>query len=267
MNPMVGKELRQRMRERRGWILPSLYLLILSSVITLVYYFSVSERQGRGDEIQGSELGLIIFVVVTYTQMTLLLLLAPVFSAGSVTIEKEQRTLPGLLTSLLTVWQIWWGKFVSSLLFLLLLLFTSSPLLCVAFAFGGVSPLQVVVSIGTAVLVLATLSSVGLYCSSFFRRSIHATAVSYAIVVAMTVLTFVAFLLMQAHWQQNMIGGEPPPYVFIPLYFNPFFLCSMAFISHADWYPDFLFSAGAFLLIGFISIFFAQYNLRRSGEQ
>ena len=27
MNPMVRKELRQRMRERRAWLLPTLYLL------------------------------------------------------------------------------------------------------------------------------------------------------------------------------------------------------------------------------------------------
>ena len=36
MNPMIRKELRQRMRERRGWILPSLYLLALCAIISFV---------------------------------------------------------------------------------------------------------------------------------------------------------------------------------------------------------------------------------------
>jgi hypothetical protein len=31
MNPMIRKELRQRMRERRGWLLPSLYLIVLGA--------------------------------------------------------------------------------------------------------------------------------------------------------------------------------------------------------------------------------------------
>jgi len=31
MNPMIRKELRQRMRERRAWLLPSLYLLVLGA--------------------------------------------------------------------------------------------------------------------------------------------------------------------------------------------------------------------------------------------
>src|SRR5262244_3384828 len=115
MNPMVGKELRQRMREKRGWVLPSVYLLVLGGVIALAYYFAVAQEQRYGRDIQGAEIGVTIFAVVTFTQLTLLLLLAPVFSAGAITIEKEQRTISGLLTSLLTIWQIWWGKFVSSL--------------------------------------------------------------------------------------------------------------------------------------------------------
>jgi ABC-type Na+ efflux pump permease subunit len=43
-------------------------------------------------------------------------LLAPVFCAASLAIEKEQKTLAGLLTSWLTPFAIWWGKFAASLL-------------------------------------------------------------------------------------------------------------------------------------------------------
>ena len=57
--------------------------------------------------------------------------MAPVFSAtSSITIEKEQRTLSSLLTSLLTAPQIcWWANSVAALLFLLLLLSSALPLL------------------------------------------------------------------------------------------------------------------------------------------
>src|ERR1700733_14930515 len=140
MNPMIRKELRQRMRERRGWILPSLYLLALCAIISFVYYEQASETRGMQ---QGWQFGVELFLTLAYSQLALLLLLAPIFSAGSITIEKEQRTLAGLLTSLLTSGQIWWGKFVSSLLFVLLLLITSLPVLSMAFAFGGVGPWEV----------------------------------------------------------------------------------------------------------------------------
>jgi len=70
----------------RGWILPSLYLLTLSAVITVAYY---STAWGGNDRIQGWQVGAALFLALAYTQLVLLLPLAPVFSAGALTIEKE----------------------------------------------------------------------------------------------------------------------------------------------------------------------------------
>jgi ABC-2 type transport system permease protein len=268
MNPMLGKELRQRMREKRGWILPSLYLLALGGVVAAAYYFDVSQRQDQSwrQQIQGSEIGQVIFVSVTFAQLTLLLLLAPVFSAGTLTIEKEQRTLSGLLTSLLTPWQIWWGKFTTSLLFLVLLLFSSLPMLSITFTFGGVAPRQILVAVGTSLLVFAFTCAIGLYCSSFFRRSIHATAVTYAILIALTVLTTVAFAIFEAKFGSRAAGG-PDPVALQFLYLNPYFLVGMAFIRPQDWYPDWYISLGTFFVLGVITLLLALHNIRRTGEQ
>jgi len=134
--------MRQRMRERRGWLLPSLYLLILGAIVAFTYFAATASNWSQPN-IQGSAVGVALFLVLSYSQLALLLLMAPIFSAGSITIEKEQRTLAGLLTSLLTTTQIWWGKFVSSILFVLLLLITGLPVLSMAFAFGGVGPWEI----------------------------------------------------------------------------------------------------------------------------
>ena len=125
--------------------------------------------------------------------------LAPIFSAGSITIEKEQRTLASLLTSLLTSGQIWWGKFVASLLFVFLLLVTSLPVLSMAFAFGGIGPWEIFSATLTTVIILACMSAIGLYCSSAFQRSVHATAVSYATVIAISVVTAIVFFRALYH--------------------------------------------------------------------
>lgn len=55
----------------------------------------------------------ILFLTLSYAQLALLLLMAPIFSAGAITIEKEQRAPAALLASLLTPLQIWLGKFAS----------------------------------------------------------------------------------------------------------------------------------------------------------
>ena len=273
MNPMIRKELRQRMRERRGWLLPSLYLLVLGAVVTFAYFVTTQDRGGSG--IQGSTVGVVLFLTLAYTQLAVLLLLAPIFSAGSITIEKEQRTLPGLLTTLLTVGQIWWGKFVSSLLFVLLLLVTSLPVLSMAFAFGGIGPWEIFSATLTTVIILACMSAVGLYCSSAFQRSVHATAVSYATVVAISVVTAIIFFVRltmfeSAHRAQGAAVGvswyKLPLNIRAPMYVNPFFFLTASFAPPKQLYPAWITCAIVFILMGAVAVALTLRNLRRKTD-
>lgn len=275
MNPMIRKELRQRMRERRGWLLPSLYLLVLGAVVTFAYFVTTST--GGANEVQGSTVGVVLFLTLAYSQLAVLLLMAPIFSAGSITIEKEQRTLAGLLTSLLTVGQIWWGKFVSSLLFVLLLLVTSLPVLTMAFAFGGVGPWEVFSATLTIVIILGSMSAIGLYCSSAFRRSIHATAVTYATVIAISVVTAIIFFVRLGLYESaraklaNNVGTAGGWYnipldIRIPMYLNPFFFLTSSFAPPSELYPAWASCACVFIAIGIVAVGLTLRNLRGSGD-
>jgi ABC-type transport system involved in multi-copper enzyme maturation permease subunit len=273
MNPMIRKELKQRMRDRRAWLVPTLYLAALGGAVALGYYLQTNDLFGLGElkELQGAEIGLSVFLTVAFTQMALLLLLTPVFSAGALTIEKEQRTMGGLLTSLLTPAQIWWGKFVSSMLYLLLLLVSALPVLSLAFALGGVAPLDVLKAAGITLLVLASMSTVGLYCSSYFRRSVHATAASYGVVIALTVVTFVTFTILTSRWAAGMQarGGrqEIPDYIPATMYMNPFFPLYALIGSEKERFPLWGISLMLFVALGCLATAFALRNIERSGEQ
>ena len=271
MNPMIRKELRQRMRERRGWLLPSLYLLVLGAVVTFAYFVTTMDRGASG--VQGSTVGVVLFLTLAYSQLALLLLLAPIFSAGSITIEKEQRTLAGLLTSLLTSGQIWWGKFVSSLLFVLLLLVTSLPVLSMAFAFGGIGPWEVFSATLTTVVILACMSAIGLYCSSAFQRSVHATAVSYATVVAISVVTaivfFVRLTIYESAHRQATAGRswyDIPLNIRAPMYVNPFFFLTASFAPPRQLYPAWITCACVFVALGALAVALTLRNLRRKAD-
>jgi len=272
MNPMIRKELRQRMRERRGWLLPSLYLLVLGAIVTFAYFLITTDRGQSG--IQGSTVGVTLFLTLAYSQLALLLLLAPIFSAGSITIEKEQRTLAGLLTSLLSSGQIWWGKFVSSLLFVLLLLVTSLPVLSMAFAFGGIGPWEIFSATLTTVIILACMSAVGLCCSSAFQRSVHATAVSYATVIAISVVTAIVFFVRlsiyeSAHRQAAAAGRgwyDIPLNIRAPMYVNPFFFLTASFAPPKQLYPAWITCAGVFTAFGALAVALTLRNLRRRGD-
>jgi ABC-2 type transport system permease protein len=273
MNPMIRKELRQRMRERRGWLLPSLYLVVLGAVVTFAYFVTTTDRGASG--IQGSTVGVVLFLTLAYSQLALLLLLAPIFSAGSITIEKEQRTLAGLLTSLLTSAQIWWGKFVSSLLFVLLLLVTSLPVLSMAFAFGGIGPWEIFSATLTTVIILACMSAIGLYCSSAFQRSVHATAVSYATVIAISVVTAIVFFVRltmyeSAHRGRAVAVGSNwygiPLNIRAPMYVNPFFFLTASFAPPKQLYPAWITCACVFIALGALAVALTLRNLRRRGD-
>jgi ABC-2 type transport system permease protein len=263
MNPMIRKELRQRMRERRGWILPSLYLLTLSAVISFAYYEQSSEGPAN---LQGWQIGMTLFLTLTYTQLALLLLMAPIFSAGALTIEKEQRTLGGLLTSLLGPVQIWWGKFAASLMFILLLLVIGIPVLSVVFAFGGVGPWEVGIVAFTTVVILGTISAISLYWSSTFRRSVHATAVSYVTVVLITVVTLIIFGIAVSRVHAENGWHSIPLQVRAPLYLNPLFFLTSALVPKRQLYPEWFTCLGAFVAVAVLCAVLTLRNLRRSGD-
>lgn len=270
MNPMIGKELRQRMREKKAWILPSLYLLTLGAVVIITYFFSTWDIMETGADTQGAEVGVAIFIAVALTQLSLLLLLSPVFSAGSITIEKEQRTLGSLLTSLLTAGQIWWGKFVAALLFLALLLMTGLPVLSLSFALGGVGPREVGMVALSTLIVVGAMTSIGLYCSAYFRRSVHATAISYGVVIALCVVTWIVFLIIVAALGKDNSAAVANPFrdwTVIPLYFNPYYLIVMALAPVKQLWPGWVLSTACFLMLGGGAFVLAARQIRKGGEQ
>jgi len=272
MNPMIRKELRQRMRERRSWVLPSLYLLALGATVVLAYYLSTSGTPFAGDIRQGAEVGITVFLTVAFAQLTLLLLMAPVFSAGSLTIEKEQRTMAMLLTSLLSSSEIWVGKFVSAILFLVLLLVSSLPVLGLAFSLGGIGPEELARATVMTLLVLASMCAMGLYFSSVFKRSVHSTAVSYAAVIALCGVTFIVYVLLQSHWEAKIalmnqsLPHPMPRYYMTPLYLNPYYALMSSLIREQQKFPDWLICGLVFLALGVGSALLAFRNIRQRGE-
>jgi ABC-type sulfate transport system permease subunit len=124
-------------------------------------------------------------------------------------------------------------------------------------------------------LVLASISALGLYFSSIFRRSVHSTAVTYAAVIALTAITFIVFTMLESHWQSKQAqiirpagvsAPEMPRYYSIPLYLNPFFAVASALgVTHHK-FPDWLICALVFLSLGLAEAFLALRNIRRRGE-
>ena len=113
------------------------------------------------------------------------ILIAPVFSSGSVTSERERQTLDLLLTTVITPWEILWGKLLSSLrvssvlsCFLLWPMLLAIPLVPDYLA-------NLPTMLGYLVifcLTCLTTSVLGLFCSTVFKKSITSLIATYSII-------------------------------------------------------------------------------------
>ncbi len=114
------------------------------------------------------------------------MLVGPVFSAGSVTSERERETLDLLLVTLVSPWQILWGKMISGLrVSSILTSFLLWPLLlaCLMVSVFWSNMLTVLGYVVVIALTCPTTAGIALFCSVIFRRTSVAMMTAYLVVV------------------------------------------------------------------------------------
>src|SRR4029453_6388801 len=87
-----------------------------------------------------------IFRNMSYLQLGLVALLAPIFTAGAITQEKDSQTYDILLSTPLTNGQIVLGSLLSRLFFVIALLISGIPIFSITQIFGGVAISSIVTS-------------------------------------------------------------------------------------------------------------------------
>lgn len=90
------------------------------------------------------------FYIVSLAQLILMSFIAPVFTAGAITQEKDANTLHILLTTPLSNAQIVLGTLFSRLFFVWMLLLAGLPIFCITMIYGGVTTREVFESFGLA---------------------------------------------------------------------------------------------------------------------
>jgi len=96
---IMVKELRSRMRGRRAFIVLTVYLAILA-LITYGVYTVVAPNVGGGGFVGGlgqanasAVIGQSIFTVLSIFQLILVSFIAPAFTSGQISMEREKQTL------------------------------------------------------------------------------------------------------------------------------------------------------------------------------
>jgi ABC-2 type transport system permease protein len=183
LNPVLARELKERLRTRRTTIVLVAYLAVLALILQVVYSGMSGAEEAFGDSLatQSARLGRTLFDTLLFFMLVLVSFIVPGATADAVSGERERQTLVPLQVSLLAPRSILAGKLLSSLAFVFLLVLATLPLLGVSFVLGGVS----VGDVGRGVVaVLGTglvLACVALACSSLARRTQGAMILAYGV--------------------------------------------------------------------------------------
>ncbi len=185
MNPLMLKELRERMRGARAFVVLSVYLALMSGFAILVYLIERNNSPITLTSVTG-ELGRRLFGGIVGLQLLLILFIAPAFTAGAISNERERKTYDLLHITLLPKPSFIIGKLQSALSYIFLLLLAAIPLQSIAFLFGGVTEVEVAIAFIILMVMAVAFGTVGLYFSTTVERTVTASVRAYALAFIMT---------------------------------------------------------------------------------
>ena len=188
-NPVLQRELISNLRAPRAFLLMLVYQIALASVVLIAYPRDTKIDLSRES---ASAQRLVDFFFVG--QFAIASLMAPSFTAGAITGEKERKTYEMLLASPLRPWVIVSGKLIAALAHLVVLVSGSLPIIMLCLPLGGVSIYELLAAYVGLLSAIFLFGSISMYCSSFFKRTSASLVVSYVLILPILIIGVVSWL-------------------------------------------------------------------------
>lgn len=178
INPVYRREMKVSSRSIRLPIILAVFNFILAAFALISMATTVNMARETAQLDYAAFLQIFAFVAVI--EFALIIMVQPALTAGSISGERERRTLDLMLTTRLTPAKIVTGKLLTSLSNVVVVLASSLPILAMVFAYGGVTVMNIAVLMISFLTAALLTASIGLLASSFCKRSSMATALAYA---------------------------------------------------------------------------------------
>lgn len=208
MNPIYKKELKISVRSIRLSMTIFAYNALLALIGLLSFYFSFDASSSSNTNYSNM---LVVYAAIVILEFALILFVVPGFTANAIAGEREKQTLEILLTTTLKPEQIVVGKLLSSLSTVILLVFSSAPIMSIVFAVGGIRFWDLVQFMIFACITAIFIGSIGIFFSSVFKKTVPATVFTYGAVLVLTIGTFailmVIYLLMLQSREMQYYGA------------------------------------------------------------
>ncbi|MCW5932671.1 MAG: ABC transporter permease subunit [Fimbriimonadia bacterium] len=177
-NPVIGRELKIRVRLTRSYWLQGIFLLFLLGLVLLAYTTTVGNQVSM-NPFEAQRYLQEFYRIILLTLISLIALIAPALTAASITSERERKTIDLLLTTPLQARDLLAGKLIGSVAFILLLLALSLPASAVCVLLGGATFGELLKTYWLVAMSGMLISAVALSCSTFNSQSGRAVFVAY----------------------------------------------------------------------------------------
>jgi len=178
-NPVLIKDVRTRMRGYRAAAALTAHLAILILAVLTIYTIFAASSAVQNSPADRRIFGQLLFGLVIGIELLVVSFIAPSLTASAISAEKEHQTYDILRVTLLSPRSLVLGKYLASLVFLLLLLFTSLPVQTPAYLIGGASAAEILIATLVLIVTAMTLCAAGIFASSLFARTVIANVFSF----------------------------------------------------------------------------------------
>ena len=219
INPVLGRELRERMRTGRAFVVIGVFLALLILTVYLVYQGTKSTGQIQIDLARQTRLGRDLYEWVLFVMLALVLFFVPGLTAGAIAGERERQTLLPLQVTLLRPRSIFIGKVLAAMSFLVLLVVATIPVMMIAYLLGGIRVIDGIKGLGIIFVVAVILTVMIAALSSLARRVQTATLLAYGFTGLLILIGPLVYFTMRVADGSVGTDLENPPAVFLAL--NP----------------------------------------------
>ncbi len=219
INPFYWLEIRIRASEKRLWIIALFFLLSIlligGGIIAVAAIDSTSVIMG--------ELGQAIMYTLLFLHGVMLVVMAPLASAGRIAQEREQRTLPALINTNVSRYKIVRGKLFAAWTFILWLSSLVLPFIGIGVLWGGISYWKIAAFFGINVVISMIIASIALGFSGLLRRSLSSYLMTGVFLMAWMIVLPILGGIGSSMCSVMNWPGVNNVLMYICFYSNPFF--------------------------------------------
>ena len=179
--PVFNFELMATARRTRFYLVRAFYAAILFLILWGVHATWAAETGGELGSHMVSWFAFSALCAITIGQEILVLLLTPALVAGVIADEKQRKTLHYLMASQLTSGEIVLGKLLVRMLYVIVLLGVSLPVLSLLVLMGGIDPRLVLLTVAATLSTGWFLAALSVWVSTIARRVREAFFITYGL--------------------------------------------------------------------------------------